>query len=133
MHVAEASKSKHWDLWGALRGAGVPIISTWPDWQPNQDGSEPDADSWRAHSEACINDAASGDVLLLYAKDDERQFGALLEAGAALGAGKQVYIVSPHPWPFLRNHPRCRSFDTLESAVVAIMAMADGKRLRRAA
>jgi hypothetical protein len=53
--------------------------------------------------------------------EDERQFGALLEAGACLGNGGQLYLVSPHDWPFLCHHPRCRSFKTLADAVSAIM------------
>ena len=59
-----------------------------------------------------------------------RHFGALLEAGAAVGAGKLVFLVSHHPWPFLRHHPRCRSFDTLAAAIVAIMAQVAGERAR---
>jgi hypothetical protein len=121
-------------MWCALRAAGVPIISSWPDWPHNRNGDdEPDADAWREHSAACIDDAVAGDVLLLYCKADENQFGALLEAGAALGAGKWVYLVAPFPWPFLRHHPRVRSFDTLADAIAAICAAEAGERLRHAA
>jgi hypothetical protein len=59
-----------------------------------------------------------------------RHFGALLEAGAALGAGKHVFLVSHHPWPFLRHHPKCRSFETLADAITAIVAMQAGERAR---
>ena len=69
------------------------------------------------NADQCLDQAASADILLLYVdRDDARHFGALLEAGAALGAGKLVFLVSHHPWPFLRHHPRCRSFDTLAAA-----------------
>jgi hypothetical protein len=44
----------------------------------------------------------------------------LLETGAALAAGKMIYLVSPHPWQFLRNHPRVKSFRRLEDAVAEI-------------
>jgi hypothetical protein len=47
-------------------------------------------------------------------------FGSLLEAGAALGAGKRVYLVSPHDWPFLRHHPRVKSFPDLAAAVTEL-------------
>jgi hypothetical protein len=41
---------------------------------------------------------------------------ALIEVGAALGAGKQVYLVAPHNWSF-QHHPRVRRFVTLEAAI----------------
>jgi hypothetical protein len=50
-----------------------------------------------------------------------------------VGAGGQLYLVSPHDWPFLRHHPRCRSFKTLADAVVAIMAQQAGERAREQA
>jgi hypothetical protein len=66
MRLAVASKSKHWETWSALRAAGLPIISTWPEWSHNRNGDEPDADAWREHSAACIDDAVNADILLLY-------------------------------------------------------------------
>jgi hypothetical protein len=68
----------------------------------------------------------------MYAGADERQMGALLEVGAALGAGKRVYLVSPHDWSW-KHHPKVRRFATLEAAVTAIMAGAAGERARQAA
>jgi hypothetical protein len=134
VRVAVASKSRHWQWFGALRAAlaphGIDIISTWPDWPRNHDRHEPDPHEWAEHSRACIEDAATGDVLLLVAFEDERQFGALLEAGAALGAGKQVFVVSPHEWSFLKHHPRVRAFATVEAAVECLLAMASGERQR---
>jgi len=56
--------------------------------------------------------------------------GALIEMGAALAAGRQVFIVSPYEWS-VANHPRCRTFRTLHDAVHAIMAMTAGERARR--
>jgi len=49
----------------------------------------------------------------------ETACGALLEAGAALAAGKQVYVVSPDEWTFA-HHPNCRVFASLEEAANAI-------------
>ena len=51
--------------------------------------------------------------------------GQLIEAGAALAAGKRVFVVSDYQWTFA-NHPRCRVFATLEDAIAAIMAGAQG-------
>jgi hypothetical protein len=99
MRVAVASKSRHWCWFAALRAAlapqGVEVISTWLDWPRNHDSGEPTADEWREHSAACIDDAMKADILLLYCADDERQFGSLLECGAALGAGRQVFVIAP--------------------------------------
>jgi hypothetical protein len=131
--LAVTSKSRHWQFFGALRtalaGQGVEIVSTWIDWPRNKDSVEPTADEWREHAKACIEDAVRCDVLLLYAAEDERQFGALLETGAALGAGRQVFVVSPHPWPFLKCHPRVKCFPTLAAAVTAVMVAARGGNL----
>jgi hypothetical protein len=118
-----AGKSRHWPWFSALRAAGVPIISTWLDWKHNRETSEPpSADAWANHSETCLREAGECTVLLLYVREDETHFGALLEAGAALAHGKRVFLVSPHEWPFLRNHPRVRSFDSIEAAVAGEQA-----------
>jgi hypothetical protein len=130
MLVYFATKSKHWQFVAALAAAGAPISCTWPAWTPNRTDTEPTDDDWAAHSERCLKEAAECDVLVLYAEEQEQHFGALLESGAALAAGKSVFLISPHPWPFLRNHPRCRSFDNLAEAVRAIVAMQAGERAR---
>jgi hypothetical protein len=48
-----------------------------------------------------------------------------------LSNGKQVFLVSPWPWEFLRHHPRCRSFDTVADAIRALVAMAAGRASAR--
>jgi hypothetical protein len=68
---------------------------------------------------------------LMFACAEERQMGALIEVGAALGAGKRVYLVSPHDWSW-KHHPHVRVFDTLAAAVTAIMAGAAGEGALRA-
>jgi hypothetical protein len=67
---------------------------------------------------------------LLYVREDERQMGALIEAGCALGAGKEVYLVALWADWSLQHHPRVRCFETLEDAVTALVAIAVGERLR---
>jgi hypothetical protein len=126
--VYVASKAKHAVWWQALRAAGVPIAASWVDAEFNHDGSEPTQDEWSAQWERCCREAAEADITLMFARDGENQNGALLEVGSALGAGKQVFLVSPHAWSW-KHHPRVRVFDTLEAAVTAIMA-ADCGRVR---
>jgi hypothetical protein len=33
-----------------------------------------------------------------------------------------IFLITPHPWEFLRHHPRVRTFPDLASAISAIMA-----------
>jgi hypothetical protein len=121
MKVYCASKARHWPWWTALQAAGVPIVATWPSAEFNSTGQEPSLDGWRQHWSDCISEAASADVTLVYAREGERQMGALVEAGAALGAGRQVYLVSDHAWSW-RHHPNVRNFESLDKAIGAIVA-----------
>jgi hypothetical protein len=123
--VYVASKARYFCWWEALKACGLPIVCSWISWERNIDGQNPTADEWSRHSDRCFREAADADILLLYCNDDdERHFGSLLEAGAALAGGAMIYRVAPHPWDFLRHHPRVRTFPSLASAVTAIMAAA---------
>ena len=110
----------------------MPIVASWIDAPFNHNGNELTQDEWTAHWEKCCREASEADIVLMFACAEERQNGALIEIGCALGAGKQVYLVSPHNWSW-KEHPRVRVFDTLEAAVTAIMAAAAGERARQAA
>ncbi len=130
MKVYCASKSKYWPWWTALRAAGIPITATWVDWDFNKDtGREPSHDSWQAHWIACIEQARDADIVLAFCGAEESQNGALLEVGAALGAGKMVYLVTEHNWSW-RHHPKVRLFATLEAATTAILAWHESERAR---
>jgi len=60
---------------------------------------------------------------LLYDESAHRHFGSLWAAGAALGAGKRVYLVNKsEPAPFLECHPRCKMFRSLPEAITALMS-----------
>src|SRR5262245_30754579 len=128
--VYVASKARHHGWWRALRAAGLPISASWIDWPPNIDGSEPTPDQWREHWSRCIARATAADICLFVSNTGEAAWGALTEAGAALGTGKLVYIVSSDQWTFA-HHPRARTFPTLEAAITAIMARQAGEAARR--
>ena len=76
----------------ASLAAGVPLQASWLTWPPNETDEEPSADAWARHAETCLIEAANCDILLLCMHNGENHFGSLLEAGAALGAGKMVYL-----------------------------------------
>ena len=94
MRIYVASKTKHLPFWQALRAASVPIVASWIDWPGNSSTEQPTSDEWADHWSRCIAEAAAADITLMYAAEDERQMGALIECGAALAAGKRVFVVS---------------------------------------
>jgi hypothetical protein len=106
-----------------LRAAGLPIEASWIDWSLNTPGERtPSPAEWRVHWDRCIEEAAAADVTLLFAMSTtEQQKGALLECGAALASGKQVFVVSTQEWSF-RHHPKVRCFSRLEAAIAEITA-----------
>jgi nucleoside 2-deoxyribosyltransferase-like protein len=130
--VYPASKSCHAWVWQALRAAGIGVVATWPDWKGNHDGHEPTADAWRKHWNACISEASMCDVLLFVSRKGEQACGALIEMGAALACGAQVFIVSDDSWS-VSHHPRCRVLPDLEAAITALVAMSKGEKSRQLA
>jgi hypothetical protein len=134
MKVYLASKSKHHEFVAALGAAGLSLSSSWPYWRYNREPhDEPDSDSWAQHAIACTQQSSDCDVLLLYVADEKEQhFGSLIECGCALGNNKQIMVVSPHPWKFLRCHPNVRSFASLPDAITALIAMQQGEKARAA-
>jgi hypothetical protein len=131
--VSVASKAKHWSWWQSLRGAGVPIISTWIDWPHNIAGTpEPTADEWRVRWERNLSDACAADILIFLDLPGENQCGAIAEMAAALAHGKQVFLVSENWWS-IEHHRRVRKFRRLEDAVAAIKAIQAGAAQRAAA
>jgi hypothetical protein len=133
IQIYPASKARHYLWWQALRTAGVPIVHPcWVDAAFNADGSEPTHDEWADHWHECCSLAASCDLVLFLALPGEQHCGALLECGAALGAGRQVFAVSDVKFSFLA-HPHCRVFENLAGAITAIMAWQAGEAARTVA
>lgn len=65
-----------------------------------------------------IDDVMEADYCLVYAEDGEHLRGALVEAGAAIAAGKGVIVVGDHldygTWQY---HPRVARVATIEDAI----------------
>jgi hypothetical protein len=109
-----ASKTKHADKWRKLRAKGHDIISTWID-EAGQGESKDLADL----AERCINEAKSADRLILYCESEDFLKGALVEVGAALGAGVPVYVVGycDSVVSALNNHPLWKDCLSLNEAL----------------
>ena len=119
MKIYTASKAKHAPWWQSLRAAGLNICASWIDWKFNYNGEPATAEDWASHWKSCIDQAASCDVLLLFCLDGEVQKGALIELGAALAAGRRVFMVTPYDWSWC-HHPQVQCFDTLAQAIEAL-------------
>lgn len=132
-----ASKARHHAFWAGmdplLQEAGITLSSMcWHGWQWN---AEPDKSPPRVPG-ANTRSIALGlrPRVTFYCsttqKEDNRQFGAAMEAAAALSHGKTVLLVSPLQMSFLRHQPRCRSCESLAHAVRVLISMAKGTRAR---
>jgi hypothetical protein len=101
-----ASKARHWPWWQVLRSLGVPIAAPWIDAPFNRTGEEPSPPEWKRHWHDCIAGARSADICLAIMRKGEQHAGALIECGAALAAGRQVYVVDEIGFSFV-HHPHC--------------------------
>lgn len=113
--IYTASRVRHAPLWLAARADGFDIISTWID-EAGEGQSVSMMDLWHR----CVDEARSADALILYREGEEMLKGALVEMGAALGAGIPVYAVGfsgadTKAFSFL-NHPLVTRCETLKGA-----------------
>jgi hypothetical protein len=53
----------------------------------------------------------------------------LIEIGAALVSGHEVWVVSDYQWT-IAHHPRCRTFKSIGACVAAVVARVKGERAR---
>lgn len=103
--VYTASKLKHAKMWRGLREERPDIAFTarWPDIEGKVEDSAENAVAFWTHD---IADVRRADAVLVYAEADEHLRGALIEAGVALGLGKQVVVVGDHPdYGTWQHHP----------------------------
>lgn len=108
-----ASKTRHAKRWLDLRAIGIPIISTWID-----EAEVAATDDWPDLWDRCVNEAKSATRLIVYAEPEDFLKGALVEIGAALGAGVPVFIVGDCPSiGSFRSHRLVRSCNCLDEAL----------------
>lgn len=132
-----ASKARHHAFWAGmdplLQEAGITLSSMcWHGWQWNAepDKSPPRVPGANTRSIALRLRPRVTFYCSTTQKEDNRQFGAAMEAAAALSHGKTVLLVSPLQMSFLRHQPRCRSCESLAHAVRVLISMAKGTRAR---
>lgn len=87
MKIYIASKTIHAERWQALRAQGVNIISSWID------EMKVGPKDLTAIARRCLAECRDCDGLIVYREEGEVLKGAFIEMGAALAAGKPVYLV----------------------------------------
>ena len=114
MRIYIASQTKHAEKWLELRKVGLNIVATWID--EAGAGASPDLTDL---SSRCIFEATQADWLILYCETEDFLKGALLEAGAALGAGVPVICVGncKSISPTFEHHPLWFRAETIDEAL----------------
>lgn len=120
-----ASKAiAHGPKWQALRGAGLPIISTWIDeCDPGMTLDWPDL--WTR----CLEEAVSAEVLIAYMEPGETLKGAWVEVGAALATGVPVIGVGIEEFSIAKSGKIIMA-DSLEAAIEIAHGVMAGNAMR---
>jgi hypothetical protein len=104
-------------------------MASWIDSEINGDDHELTPERSSRHWVRCLEQAADADICLFYAPEGATQCGSLIEIGAALVSGREVWVVSDYQWT-IAHHPRCRTFKSIEACVAAVVARVKGERAR---
>jgi hypothetical protein len=123
-----AARACRADWVGGLTACLPGVISTWPSWTPNVEGRDATQSEWAQHSSVCLNQSGSAQIVLFVWEPGA--FGGVMEAAACLQSDGECWLVADEELPFLRHHPRCRSFKTIADAVTALVAQQNGHALR---
>lgn len=121
LSVYTASKTAHADKWRALRSRGVNVISTWID-EAGAGETLCFTDLWIR----CVREASTADIVMLYREAGEVLKGALVEAGAALGNGRAVWLVGDGTGASysFQAHPLVRRIRSLDDATAELLTLA---------
>jgi hypothetical protein len=116
-------------MWRALRGAGLPILASWIDVDIDDLDYRPTPSRCTAYWMRRMEEAAAATIVILYLTDSEVACDELMEVGAAINAGAQVFLVSSN-WLSFEHLPSVRRFPDIEGAVEAIRARMHGEEAR---
>lgn len=108
---------KHVAIWQDLRSKGHAIISTWID-----EAGEGQTADYSELAQRCLDEIEMCHFLVLYCEPDEVLKGAILEAGAALHAGREVICIGDCPSisRVFRKHEKWTDVATLDEALELI-------------
>jgi hypothetical protein len=84
-------------------------MASWIDSEINGDDHELTPERSSRRWVRCLEQAADADICLLYAPEGATQCGSLIEIGATLVSGREVWVVSDYQWT-IAHHPRCRAY-----------------------
>lgn len=116
VRIYMASKMHHGAWWKQLysNDPDIHIVSRWPFLEED---ILPTPENARKFWYDDASDIASAHVVIVYAESEDKLRGALVEAGIAIGIGRQVIAVGCHPdygtWQY---HPFVIRVETLEEA-----------------
>lgn len=132
MNLYVASKANMGDYWKVIRQTArvrydVRIISSWID-----ESGEGESESMEALWVRCIQEAASCDAVLALHRSGDVWKGAFVEIGAALAAGKHVFVIGDPPgsWvhhPLVHRIPEAAASQNIET-VIAMLRESWGKK-----
>ena len=112
-----ASKIKHASMWKQYRdNCKYNIISTWID-----EAKEGETKDYIDLARRCIKESAICDFLVLYIESNDILKGALIEVGAALGAGKEVRFVEANHTTLktiFKHHSLWKEFNSIDEALL---------------
>lgn len=113
--IYTASKTIHAPIWHEYRSVGAAIKASWIDQiLPETDTSGALTPLW----DRCVSEARDCAALVLYRRSGEVLRGALVEAGAALAAGRPVFFVGdPDGLGSFLNHRLVSVASNLDEAI----------------
>lgn len=111
-----ASKVRHASKWIALKKEGWPIISTWI-----HEAGEGQTSDYKDLWTRCVREACAASVTLVYVEEGDILKGGLVEVGAALAAGKPVFVLAgPEDLKALGswvNHPKVHKYGSMSKVL----------------
>ncbi len=114
--VYVVSKVPYAGMWRALRREGIPVISSWID-----DGLEFEIDFSEAWPRYLREASSARFVIVFSAPGDNPLKGGLVEVGAALASGADVFVVGEVPeLRTVKHHPRVHVALSLPHAIARI-------------